>query len=186
MNKVTIYTDGSCLGNPGPGGFAIIWLMEGEEPQDYSNGSYYTTNNRMELMAVVMSLEALKGATFDVDIYTDSKYVADAVNKGWLETWAKNGWLNASHKPVKNMDLWMGLFVAMKSHNVKFHWLKGHNNNKFNERCDKLARQAAAAVKFQVDMNNAKATTVRELPEAEVEVVEETAVDENSTEENEE
>lgn len=154
MNKATIYTDGSCLGNPGPGGYAVIWDLEDGTHQEFSAGSYYTTNNRMELLAVITGLNALKGASFDVTVYTDSKYVADAVRQHWLDGWVKRGWKLSNGDPVKNIDLWTTMLMLLKQHNVTFKWVKGHDGDPNNERCDYLARSEAEKLKSEIARNN--------------------------------
>lgn len=131
--KIIIYTDGAARGNPGPGGYGII-LMSGPLRKELSAGYKHTTNNRMELLAVIVALESLKIPGSDVTIYTDSKYVADAVTKGWVFTWVKNRF-----KGKKNQDLWMRFLDIYPRHQVKFIWVKGHADNPFNERCDELA-----------------------------------------------
>ncbi len=135
-HKITIYTDGASSGNPGPGGYGVI-LMSGKHKKELSEGYRLTTNNRMELMAAIIGLEALKSANCDVTIYTDSKYVAESVEKGWVFNWEK-----LNFKKKKNSDLWIRFLKIFRKHKVKFVWIKGHNNNPGNERCDKLAVQA--------------------------------------------
>ncbi len=150
MLEVILYTDGAARGNPnGPGGYGIVLKVrndDGEEHEyEYSAGFKRTTNNRMELLAVIVGLEALKEAA-NVLVVSDSKYVTDAFNKDWISNWKASGWKTASHKPVKNPDLWMRLLKAMKNHNVTFKWVKGHDGHEENERCDKLATEAADKV----------------------------------------
>ncbi len=135
--KIIIYTDGAARGNPGPGGYGII-LMSGNLRKELSAGYQHTTNNRMELLAVIVALESLKIPGSDVTIYTDSKYVADAVTKGWVFTWVKKRF-----KGKKNQDLWMRFLDIYPKHQVKFVWVKGHADNPFNERCDELAVNAS-------------------------------------------
>lgn len=137
MPEITIYTDGAARGNPGPGGYGAI-LMSGHLKKELSAGFRLTTNNRMELMAVIVALEALKIEGSVVTILTDSRYVADAVTKGWVFTW-----VNKRFKGKKNPDLWLRFLEVYKKHRVKFVWLKGHNDNPFNERCDELAVEAS-------------------------------------------
>ncbi len=139
--KVKLYTDGSCLKNPGKGGYGAILEM-GDYKKEYSQGYLLTTNNRMELLAVIEGLKALNQACI-VDIYTDSKYVADAISKHWLTNWQKNGWKTANKKDVKNKDLWIELHKTLAKHNAHFHWIKGHAGHEQNEKCDELARNAA-------------------------------------------
>ncbi len=146
--RITIYTDGSCLGNPGPGGYGAVLVYgeyKGEGADNYkefSQGYKKTTNNRMELLAVIVALGALTRSC-EVDLWTDSKYVQQAITKNWLKNWLKNGWKTAAKKPVKNQDLWQQLVPLIEKHNVKFNWVKGHSGHMFNERCDELARVAA-------------------------------------------
>lgn len=136
MKQVKIYTDGACSGNPGPGGWGVI-LMYGDRKKELSGGEASTTNNRMELIAVITALEALKEPC-KVELYTDSKYVADAINQGWLKSWIKRGW-KRKDGPVKNPDLWQRLLPLLEKHMVEFIWVKGHAENPYNNRCDELA-----------------------------------------------
>ena len=135
---VVIYTDGACAGNPGPGGWGAI-LISGEHRKELSGGEAQSTNNRMELLAAISALEALKGASH-VDLHTDSKYVQDGIGK-WIHGWKKNGWKTADRKPVKNAELWQRLDTARQRHEVKWHWVKGHAGHDENERADELARE---------------------------------------------
>jgi ribonuclease HI len=135
--QITIYTDGAARGNPGPGGYGVI-LMSGPHRKELSQGYRLTTNNRMELLAVIVALESLKIENSDVTIYTDSKYVADAVEKRWVFEWVKKRF-----KGKKNPDLWLRFLKIFEKHKVKFIWLKGHNDNPYNERCDQLAVEAS-------------------------------------------
>lgn len=135
--QITIYTDGAARGNPGPGGYGIV-LMSGDYRKEISAGYKHTTNNRMELLAVIVALETLKIPGSEVTIYTDSKYVADAVTKGWVYDWVKKRF-----KDKKNPDLWLRFLEIYKKHIVKFVWVKGHANNPLNERCDELAVAAS-------------------------------------------
>lgn len=137
MKTVTLYTDGACSGNPGPGGWAAILEYNGYE-KEISGGKKPTTNNRMELTAVIEGLNLLKEPCC-VELYSDSKYVIDALEKGWLESWQKNGWRKADKKPVLNVDLWEQLITLTKKHKLSCHWLKGHTDNPKNNRCDLLA-----------------------------------------------
>ena len=137
MKQVTIYTDGACSGNPGPGGWGAI-LKYGAHEKELSGGEAETTNNRMELSGVIFALSALKEPCA-VDLYTDSKYVFDAVDKGWVYTWRKNGWRKADKKPALNVDLWERLLPLLETHRVTWHWVKGHAENEKNNRCDSLA-----------------------------------------------
>jgi ribonuclease HI len=136
-NDVIIYTDGASSGNPGPGGFGVV-MISGRHRLEKSEGFKLTTNNRMELLAVIAGLEALKKEGCNVLIYTDSKYVADAVEKGWIFQWESKGF-----KKKKNPDLWIRFLKIYRKHNVRFSWIKGHNNNPENELCDKLAVEAS-------------------------------------------
>ena len=137
MKNVEIYTDGACSGNPGPGGWGAVLIYNGVEKQ-LSGSEKETTNNRMELSAVITALKALKEPC-NVTLTTDSKYVCDAINKGWLNSWKKNSWKKADKKPVLNIDLWQELLPLLDKHRVEFIWVKGHNGHKNNEICDKLA-----------------------------------------------
>jgi ribonuclease HI len=134
---VSIYTDGSSRGNPGPGGYGII-LISGNHRKELSQGYKYTTNNRMELMSVIVALEMLKNEGTDVTIYSDSKYVVDSIEKKWVFAWQKKGF-----KDKKNPDLWQRFLRIYPKHKVKFHWVKGHADNPENNRCDELAVSAA-------------------------------------------
>lgn len=137
ISEVTIYTDGACSGNPGPGGWAAI-LMAGGAKKEMSGGERDTTNNRMELMAVIEGLKALKRPC-KVDIYSDSAYVVNAFEQNWIGKWVKNGWKNSAKAEVANSDLWKELIDLTAMHDVTFHKVKGHADNKFNNRCDELA-----------------------------------------------
>ena len=143
--KITIYTDGAARGNPGPGGYGIV-MLSGPHRKELSEGYRLTTNNRMELLAVIKALEALKIQGSDVTLYTDSKYVADAVEKGWVFNWVKK-----QFKGKKNPDLWMRFLEIYKNHRVRFVWVKGHNNNILNERCDQLAVEASMQPRLKED-----------------------------------
>lgn len=137
MKKVEIYTDGACSGNPGKGGWGAVLVYKNTE-KELSGGSADTTNNRMELTAVIEALRQLKEPC-TVSLTTDSKYVCDAVTKGWVYSWQKNGWKKADKKPALNVDLWEDLLPLLDKHDVTFNWVKGHNGHPYNERCDKLA-----------------------------------------------
>ena len=139
--RVTIYTDGACSGNPGPGGWGAI-LIFGEHRKEMCGGARATTNNQMELTAAIESLDALKFPTI-VDLHTDSTYVRDGITK-WIHGWKRNGWKTAAKKPVKNADLWKKLDAAQKRHQISWHWVKGHAGHPENERADELARQGIA------------------------------------------
>ena len=140
MEKVTIYTDGACSGNPGPGGWGAV-LMYKENKKEISGSKQDTTNNVMELTAVI---EALKNLKFpcEVELYSDSAYVVNAFDKGWIYNWVKNNWKTADKKDVKNKELWQELYLLTKTHKVKFIKVKGHADNKYNNRCDELATGA--------------------------------------------
>lgn len=144
MKKVTIYSDGGCHGNPGPGAWAAV-LQYGKHVREITGGTAATTNNRMELMAAIESLNMLKEAC-DIDFHTDSEYVRNGITQ-WLAGWKRNGWRTAAKKPVKNADLWQQLDAANARHQVRWHWVKGHAGNDLNERCDELVQQAIAKVK---------------------------------------
>ena len=137
MKKIEMFTDGACSGNPGPGGWGTILRYKGVE-KELSGGEKETTNNRMEMTAVISGLKALNEPC-EVDLYTDSKYVCDSVVKGWVFSWKNNNWRKADKKPALNVDLWEEMLVLLDKHNVTFHWLKGHNGHPKNERCDALA-----------------------------------------------
>ena len=137
MKHIEIFTDGACSGNPGPGGWAAILRYKGKE-KELSGSEKETTNNRMELTAVIMALEALKEPC-EVSLFTDSKYVCDAVNQRWVYSWQAKGWKKADKKPALNVDLWEQLLPLLKRNEVEFIWLKGHAGHPENERCDKMA-----------------------------------------------
>jgi ribonuclease HI len=141
---VIIHTDGACSGNPGPGGWGAI-LTYGEHEKELKGGEPHTTNNRMELMAAISALEALKRSS-TVEMHTDSKYVQDGISK-WIHGWKRNGWRTADKKPVKNVDLWQRLDAAIQKHHVRWHWVKGHAGHELNERADRLAVEAIAAIR---------------------------------------
>ena len=137
MKTVTLYTDGACSGNPGPGGWGAILEYKGTE-REMSGGEAMTTNNRMELTAVIRGLEALKEPCI-VELYANSKYVIDGLQKGWAKGWQKNGWRKADKKPALNPDLWERLLELEGIHTLRYHWVKGHADNPKNNRCDELA-----------------------------------------------
>lgn len=145
MAQIIMYTDGAAKGNPGPGGYGIV-LMAGQHRKELSEGFRNTTNNRMELLAVIVGLETLKGSGHQVHVYSDSKYVVDAVEKGWVF-----GWQRKNFKGKKNPDLWMRFLRIYPKHDVRFTWIKGHANIKENERCDRLAVAAAESSKLRID-----------------------------------
>lgn len=134
---VTIYTDGACSGNPGPGGWGAILNYKGTE-KELSGGEKQTTNNRMELTAVIRALSALKESCV-VELYSDSKYVIDALEKGWAIGWRKKNWIKSDKKPALNPDLWEELLELTQKHEMHYHWVKGHADNEYNERCDRMA-----------------------------------------------
>mgnify|MGYP000649282245 FL=1 len=140
MEEVIIYTDGACSGNPGPGGWGAI-LMINENKKEISGGNKNTTNNVMELTAVIEALKLLKRPC-NVNLYSDSAYVVNAFLQNWISGWIKNGWKNSNKEDVKNKELWQELISLTKVHNVTFHKVKGHADNKYNNRCDELARNA--------------------------------------------
>ena len=138
--KVIIYTDGACSGNPGPGGWGAILMYKGAK-KEISGGMKNTTNNIMEVTAVIEALKCLKVES-DVQVYSDSAYTVNAFNQGWIYNWFKNGWKTASKEPVKNKELWQKLYALTKKHKVEFIKVKGHADNEFNNRCDEMAREA--------------------------------------------
>ena len=145
MEKVTIYTDGACSGNPGPGGWGAILMYNGNK-KELSGSSNDTTNNIMEINAVLEALKTLKFPV-EVDLYSDSAYVVNCFNQGWIYNWLKKGWKTASGEPVKNKELWEELYSLTQTHKVTFHKVKGHADNEFNNRCDELARNAIDSVR---------------------------------------
>ncbi len=142
MKEIKIYSDGSCLNNPGRGGYGVI-LTYGEHIKELSQGYTLSTNNRMEMLGVIMALRSLKEKC-KVLVITDSQYVINAIDKGWIYNWQKNGWKTANKKDVKNKDLWIEFYTEFKKHEVKFQWVKGHAGHTQNERCDILAKEAAS------------------------------------------
>lgn len=145
MAKITIYTDGAAKGNPGNGGYGIV-MMSGKHRKELSEGFRMTTNNRMELLSVIVALETIKNENAEVEIFSDSKYVVDSVEKGWVFGWQKKGF-----KGKKNIDLWKRFLAIYPKHQVKFNWVKGHAGNVFNERCDELAVDAAESSNLLID-----------------------------------
>lgn len=153
MKEVTIYTDGACSGNPGPGGWGAVLCYKGTE-KELSGGEAMTTNNRMELTAAVSALKALKEPC-RVYLYSDSKYLVDSLMKGWVIVWEKRGWVKADKKPALNADLWQELLRLDKVHEITYHWVKGHADDDYNNRCDELAvarRDEYAALGRRGDM----------------------------------
>ena len=140
MKDVTIYTDGACSGNPGPGGWGAV-LFYGEHKKEISGGEKHTTNNRMEIQAVIEALNLLKEPC-KATIYSDSAYVVNCFQKGWIHGWIKNGWRNSKKDPVENQELWKQLWQLMQKHQVDYVKVKGHSDNEWNNRCDELARAA--------------------------------------------
>ena len=149
--KVTIYTDGGCIGNPGPGGYGIVLLCDGHR-KELSGGFRLTTNNRMELMGAIVALESLK-APCRVTLYTDSKYVVDAMMLGWAAKWQANNWKRNRNERALNPDLWERLLALSRKHEVEFVWVKGHAGNRENERCDWLSKAAAMQSVQEEDVN---------------------------------
>ena len=153
MKEVTIYTDGACSGNPGPGGWGAVLCYKGTE-KELSGGEAMTTNNRMELTAAVSALKALKEPC-RVYLYSDSNYLVDSLMKGWVIAWEKRGWVKADKKPALNADLWQELLRLDKVHEITYHWVKGHADDDYNNRCDELAvarRDEYAALGRRGDM----------------------------------
>ena len=140
IKKVTIYTDGACSGNPGPGGYGAILIYNGKE-KEISGGEENTTNNKMEMMGVIKALEMLKEKC-DVEVYSDSAYVVNSINNKWVYSWKKNNWIKSGKSKAKNIELWEKLLELISFHNVKFIKVKGHADNEYNNRCDKLAVMA--------------------------------------------
>ena len=145
MKKVKIYTDGACSGNPGPGGYGVV-MIYGEHRKELSGGDSQTTNNRMEIMGVIAGLEALKKPS-EVDLYSDSRYVVDAIEKGWVTRWQQNNWKRNKTEKALNIDLWGRLLPLLDKHNVEFVWVRGHASNVENNRCDELATGAISAAR---------------------------------------
>ena len=141
MKQVTIYTDGACTGNPGPGGYGVV-LLYGEHRRELSGGYRSTTNNRMELMGTIKGLEALNQSC-RVNLYSDSQYVVEGIEKGWARRWRDNGWMRNKRERAVNPDLWGQLLDLCEKHDVEFHWVRGHSGDSENERCDQLAVEAA-------------------------------------------
>ena len=152
--NVQIYTDGACSGNPGPGGFGVV-MMYGDKRLELSQGYRNTTNNRMELLSVIVALESLKRPC-RVTVYSDSQYVVNAVSKRWVYDWQRRGWTKADKKPALNADLWKRLLPLLETHQVEFRWVRGHNNNVENECCDRLAVAASQGGELQEDVGYGK------------------------------
>ena len=151
MKSVDIYTDGACSGNPGAGGYGAVLIYKGAR-KELSQGYKVTTNNRMEMLAVIKALECLKEPC-NVTLYSDSQYVVNSITKGWVYSWKKKGWIKSDKKKALNVDLWERLLPLLEKHNVEFVWVKGHADNVENERCDELARTAAAGDNLMEDEN---------------------------------
>lgn len=149
MKNVTIYSDGACSGNPGPGGYGVV-LIFNQHRKELSKGYRYTTNNRMELMAVIAALKSLKEPS-RVTIHSDSKYIVDAINKGWARRWRSKGWKRNNKKWAENVDLWEKLLRLIEEHDVRFNWVKGHQGLRENERSDQLAVEASQSEHLSVD-----------------------------------
>ena len=149
LAAVTIHTDGACLGNPGPGGYGVILDYQGRR-KELSGGYAQTTNNRMELLAVIVALEALNRPC-DVTLYSDSQYVVESVSKGWAARWRRNGWMRNKREAAVNPDLWERLLNLLERHNVEFRWVRGHSGEPNNERCDALASAAARGDNLPAD-----------------------------------
>ncbi|MBT1065159.1 ribonuclease HI [Bowmanella sp. Y26] len=148
MKKVQIFTDGSCLGNPGPGGYGVV-MRYGKHCKELSQGFTQTTNNRMEMLAAIAALRILKESC-EIDLTTDSQYLRQGIMQ-WINNWKKNGWRTSDKKPVKNVDLWQELDSLVSKHKIHWHWVKGHAGHPENERCDELARTAAQGQNLQPD-----------------------------------
>jgi len=148
LKHVVIYTDGACLGNPGRGGYGVV-LLHDDKRKEFSHGFRLTTNNRMEILACIVGLQALKGPCA-VTLYSDSQYVINSMSKGWARRWQKNNWKRKDQK-VPNADLWQKMLELCDEHEVKFNWVRGHAGNKENERCDQLARQSALGSELAID-----------------------------------
>ena len=149
LNQVVIYTDGSCIGNPGPGGFGVV-LLQGDRRKELSGGYRMTTNNRMEILAVIIGLKSLNEPS-RTTVYSDSQYVVNTVQKGWAERWEANGWFRNKKERALNADLWAVLLDLCRVHEVELRWLRGHAGHVENERCDRLAVAAATGVNLKVD-----------------------------------
>jgi ribonuclease HI len=155
MKDVIAYTDGSALGNPGPGGYGVI-LQHGAHTRELSGGFRRTTNNRMEIVAAIQALMALKEPC-RVTLYTDSQYLANAITKGWAERWQRNNWMRNKSERALNSDLWTALLDLCHTHEVEFHWTRGHAGDTYNERCDRLAKDAASQPNLPPDVGYANA-----------------------------
>ena len=148
--EITIYTDGGSSGNPGPGGYGVVIINEGKK-KELTGGFRLTTNNRMELMGVIIALRNIESGDKPITLYTDSSYVVNSITKGWAEKWRKNNWIKSDKQPAINSDLWEELLDLIKSLNIKFMWVKGHAGNVYNERCDELAVTSAKGPDLKID-----------------------------------
>ena len=151
-DEIIIYTDGGSLGNPGPGGYGIV-LIYGDTIKEINGGFRLTTNNRMELMGVIVALKTLKQKDKKITVYTDSSYVVNGITKGWAKSWRKNNWIKSDKQKAVNSDLWSELLDLIEPLNINFIWVKGHAGNKYNERCDELAVSAANSTDLPIDKN---------------------------------
>ena len=149
-NKIVIYTDGGCINNPGPGGYGAV-LIYGENEKDIKGGFSHTTNNRMELMAAIEALRALKKKDIPIELYSDSRYVVNGISKGWAKKWRENGWVKSDKKQALNIDLWRSLLDLVEPLSIKFIWVKGHAGNINNERCDTMATEMARSTDMPED-----------------------------------
>ena len=147
---MTVYTDGACSGNPGPGGWGAI-LMYGAHEKELSGGEARTTNNRMELTGVIAALSLLKEPC-DVDLYSDSQYVCNGLGKGWAESWRRRGWVKSDKKPALNPDLWATLLDLTRQHEMHYHWVRGHADNEYNNRCDQMAVEESEKLKVKSEV----------------------------------
>jgi len=148
QKKILIYTDGACSGNPGPGGWGAV-MIYGEKRKELKGGEAETTNNRMEVIAAIKSIEAIKdGFSIPIELHTDSSYLRDGITK-WINGWKRNGWKTSQKKPVKNEDLWKHLDELRNGHNISWHWVKGHAGHPLNERADELAREGMAPYQYK-------------------------------------
>ncbi|HRP02870.1 MAG TPA: ribonuclease HI [Candidatus Kapabacteria bacterium] len=155
MDKIIIYTDGSSLGNPGKGGWAAILLYKGKRAE-LSEGYELTTNNRMEMMAIINALKAIKDSKYKIKLHTDSRLIVDTINKGWLKNWKRNNWVKSDKKAVLNIDLWKEIDQLLSIFDVEFVWVQAHVGIVENERCDVLCKQAAASSNLKIDTNYLK------------------------------
>lgn len=150
IKKLTIYTDGACSGNPGPGGWGAVLIHPDGKIVEMSGGEENTTNNRMEIMGFLSPVEALE-SKYEIDVHTDSKYLCDGANS-WLKNWKRNGWRTADKKPIKNEDLWRRIDEALGRHLIQIHWVRGHNGDRYNEIADRLAREGVSKIQYPIDL----------------------------------